>query len=109
MPAFTPAVGEPRPHRVVADHAAPGGKRLDEDSEIRALPVQLEVADPPGGQHQRRPNTHLGVGDPPGRSRAEADLLVHGGAAGYCSTGGTRLIEAEGMDGLSQPQRMLTR
>jgi hypothetical protein len=42
------AVREAGAERVVAQHRAVPGERLHEGAELRALPVELDVADPPG-------------------------------------------------------------
>src|SRR5262245_16391837 len=71
------AVGETRAEPVVPHYAMPGGELLDEGADVRLLPVELEVAQPPRRQDEQRPLADRRVSEPASVHGAEADLLLH--------------------------------
>ena len=76
-PLGADAVGQPGAQPVVADHRAIRGQRRDERAVLREGPLELEVAAPVRGQHERRPFADGGERDPAPVDLAEPDLLVH--------------------------------
>jgi hypothetical protein len=57
-------VGQPVPAFVVADDGGDLAQVVEEMTPDRTLPVVLQMAEPTGGDDQRRPRAVPGIGDP---------------------------------------------
>ena len=73
------ACREPGPRAVVPDDRVRRGETLDPRAERDRLPLQLQVADPPAPEEQRRPVPDGRKGDAAVRRLEEADPLLHAG------------------------------